>query len=456
MNAAMTSLDFVALHTGARLVGDSVAIAGVSTDTRKIREGELFVALSGPHFDGHDFIAAAEQVGAAAVLVAREVACAVPQLIVADTLDALARFAAGWRREFSLPVVGVTGSAGKTTTKQMLASILAERGSVLATEGNLNNDIGVPLTLLRLRREHRFAVIEMGANHAGEIAALARIVRPDVGLITNAGAAHLEGFGSIEGVVEAKGEMYAGVVDGGVCVINGDQPWAEDWKQRAGLRRKLVFGTDVRHDFHIDGEIHEHDAGAHFTLATPDGNVGIELPLRGRHNVLNALAAAAAAFAAGADRQAMADGLRKVTNVGGRMRVERLSNGLTLVDDTYNANPLSMRAAIDWLVAGERRGWLVMGDMGELGDDARLLHEEIGAYAAERGVERLYGLGPLSTAACDAFGDARCYTDVAPLIDDLAAELVTQPASEITVLVKGSRSARMERVVAGLRERETH
>lgn len=452
MSSAMTSLDFIALHAGARLVGDSVAITGVSTDTRTIREGELFVALSGPRFDGHDFVADAIARGAAAVLVSHQVDCAVPQLVVADTLEALARFAAGWRREFSLPVVGITGSAGKTTTKQMLASILAERGNVLATVGNLNNDIGVPLTLLRLRREHRFAVIEMGANHAGEIAALTRIARPDVGLITNAGAAHLEGFGSIEGVVEAKGEMYAGVVDGGVCVINGDQPWAEDWKLRAGLRHKLMFGTASTNDFHIDGDIEEHDGGMRFRMATPDGSVDIDLPLRGHHNAMNALAAAAAAGAAGADRQAMADGLGKVANVGGRMHVEQLSNGVTLVDDTYNANPLSMRAAIDWLVAGERRGWLVMGDMGELGGDARLLHEEIGAYAAERGVERLYGLGVLSRAACDAFGDARCYSDAAPLIDDLARDL----ASGITVLVKGSRSARMERVVAGLREREMH
>ncbi|HEX7029734.1 MAG TPA: UDP-N-acetylmuramoyl-tripeptide--D-alanyl-D-alanine ligase [Gammaproteobacteria bacterium] len=447
--AKMTDLDFIALHTGARLVGEAVAITGVSTDTRRMRAGELFVALSGPRFDGHDFASAAAESGAAALLVDRQLDCELPQLLVDDTLIALGRFAAAWRGLFSLPVIGVTGSTGKTTVKQMLTAILAGRGDVLATEGNLNNDIGVPLTLLRLREEHRFAVVEMGANHAGEIAALAALVRPTVGLVTNAGAAHLEGFGSIEGVVEAKGEMYPGVVDGGSCIINGDQPWAEEWKLRAGARRKLTFGLDSANDFHVAGDVRETDAGIAFRIDTRDGAIDIELPLHGRHNVMNALAAAAAAFAVDTDFATIAAGLRNVANVGGRMHVERLGNGVVLVDDTYNANPLSMRAAIDWLAAGQRRGWLVMGDMGELGADARALHEEIGNYAAECGVERMYCLGGMSAAACAAFGSAHCYTDHARLIDDLAAEL----EAGVTVLVKGSRSARMERVTAGLRER---
>lgn len=446
---SMTDLRFAALHTGGRLVGDAVAIEGVSTDTRSLRQGELFAALSGPRFDGHDFVAAAEAAGAAAVLVDHETECGIPQLVVDDTLEALGRFAAAWRREFSLPVVGVTGSTGKTTVKQMLASILAERGAVLATEGNLNNDIGVPLTLLRLRAEHVFAVIEMGANHAGEIAALAALARPGIGVVTNAGAAHLEGFGSIEGVIDAKGEMYAGVVDGGVCVINGEQPWAEDWKLRAGMRPKVMFGIDASNDVHVNGDIDEGEYGVNFTMATPQGEIQVTLPLHGRHNVMNALAAGAAAWAAGTDIEAIGAGLGRVANVGGRMHVQQLDGGVTLVDDTYNANPLSMRAAIDWLASGNRRGWLVMGDMGELGADARQLHEEVGAYAAERGVERLYGLGTLSAAACTAFGDGRNCTNVEQLVDTLAADL----EGGVTVLVKGSRAARMERVIAGLRER---
>ncbi|HEX7047832.1 MAG TPA: UDP-N-acetylmuramoyl-tripeptide--D-alanyl-D-alanine ligase [Gammaproteobacteria bacterium] len=448
-NSNMTGLDFIVLHTGARLVGEPVEITGVSTDTRRIRAGELFVALSGPRFDGHDFAAQAADAGAAALLVDHEIDCDLPQLIVDDTLIALGRFAAAWRSNFSLSVIGVTGSTGKTTVKQMLTAILSERGDVLATEGNLNNEIGVPLTLLRLRDEHRFAVIEMGANHAGEIAFLAGLVRPGIGLVTNAGAAHLEGFGSIEGVVEAKGEMYAGVVDGGTCIINGDQPWTEDWKARAGARRKLTFGMSEASDFHVDGDVQETDDGIRFRMASRDGAIDVELPLHGQHNVMNALAAATAACAADIDLPTIADGFRKVANVGGRMHVERLDNGVVLVDDTYNANPLSMRAAIDWLAAGQRRGWLVMGDMGELGPDARSLHEEVGSYAAECGVERLYCLGELSAAACAAFGSAHCYTNHNQLIDALAGEL----EAGVTVLVKGSRSARMERVTADLRER---
>lgn len=449
--AYMTDLEFIALHTGARLLGATTGITGVSTDTRSLRAGELFVALAGPRFDGHDFARQAADAGAAALLVARELDCELPQLVVDDTLVALGRFAAAWRGNFSLPVIGVTGSTGKTTVKQMLRAILSERGDVLATEGNLNNDIGVPLTLLRLRDVHRFAVIEMGANHAGEIAALAALARPTVGLITNAGAAHLEGFGSIEGVVEAKGEMYSGVVDGGSCIINGDQPWADDWKLRAGARRKLTFGVAATNDFHVEGDVTESDDGLRFCLAAREGAVDVCLPLHGHHNAMNALAAAAAAAATDTDLETIAAGLGKVSNVGGRMRVERLDDGTVLVDDTYNANPLSMRAAIDWLAAGQRRGWLVMGDMGELGSDARALHEEIGSYAAERGIERMYCLGELAAAACAAFGSTHCYMNHETLADALATEL--EPG--ITVLVKGSRAARMERIFEKLRERGT-
>lgn len=446
---SMTDLNFVKMHTGGQLHGDSVEFDGVSTDTRRLLKGELFVALVGPQFDGHDFVKAAAAAGAAAVVVDREVEIDIPQLIVDDTLLALGRFAAAWRSQFSIPVIGVTGSTGKTTVKQMLASILSESGDVLATQGNLNNEIGVPLTLLRLRETNRFAVIEMGANHAGEIARLAALVRPTVGLITNAGAAHLEGFGSIEGVVEAKGEMYAGVVDGGICVINGDQPWADDWRQRAGAKRKVTFGVAAAHDFHVTAEVVDTERGAEFSMVTPVGIIVIQLPLHGRHNVMNALAAAAAAWSAGANDDAIRAGLEKVSNVGGRMHVERLANDVVLVDDTYNANPLSMRAAIDWLAAGGRRGWLVMGDMGELGEEAEAMHAEIGAYASECGIERLYCLGTLSVAAASAFGSARYFSDAEQLVEALAGDV--EPG--VTVLVKGSRSSRMERVTAALRER---
>lgn len=446
----MTDLRFVTLHTGGELIGDNVEFTGVSTDTRKLREGELFVALSGPNFDGHDFIADAAAAGAVGLLTDRQVESELSQLVVADTLKALADFATAWRGEFFIPVIGVTGSTGKTTCKQMIAAILAERGEVLFTEGNLNNDIGVPLTLLRLRGGHRFAVIEMGANHVGEIARLASIARPDIGLVTNAGEAHLEGFGGIDGVVEGKGEMFAGVVDGGVCIINGDQPWSDDWKHRAGVRRKLMFGIGAPNDFHVDETVSETETGLSFRMRTPIGTVDIALPLHGRHNVMNALAAAAAAWIAGADLEAIAQGLGKVANVGGRMQIEKLSDGVTLVDDTYNANPLSMRAAIEWLAGSNRRGWLIMGDMGELGPDALAMHEEIGAYANYRGIERVYCVGELSAAACAVVENGQAFDNVEQLVERVRADL--EPG--VTLLVKGSRAARMERVLAGLRDRD--
>lgn len=444
----MTDLRFVVLNTGGKLAGKSVRFSRVSTDSRRTQPGDLFVALSGPNFDGHDFVAAAAAAGAVAALVSRQLDVALPQVIVEDTLTSLADLATAWRSQFLLPVIGVTGSTGKTTVKQMMAAILAERGEVLATEGNLNNEIGVPLTLLRLRREHRFAVIEMGANHVGEIARLTSIARPGIGLVTNAGEAHLEGFGGIEGVVEGKGEMYPGVVDGGTCVINGDQPWSDEWKQRAGARRKVTFGLNPANDFHIDSEVVESANGLLFEMVTPLGRQQVRVPLHGSHNVANSLAAAAAAWAAGADLQSIEAGLAKVANVGGRMRLENLRDGIVLVDDTYNANPLSMRAAVDWLAKDSRRGWLVMGDMGELGDEALAMHEEIGEYARYRGIDRLFCHGELSAAACAAFEDGRSFESVEKLIETLQAEL--EPG--VTVLVKGSRSARMERVVSALRE----
>lgn len=446
-------LKFARLHAGGELIGENVAFENVSTDTRTLAPGSLFVALSGPRFDGHDFCAAAAAAGAAALLVERKVDVELPQLLVDDTHRALQDIAGAWRLEFNIPVVGVTGSTGKTTVKQMLAAILAERGKVLATQGNLNNEIGVPLTLLALRKEHQFAVIEMGANHSGEISALANLARPLIGLVTNAGEAHLEGFGGIEGVVAAKGELYGRVLDGGTCVINGDQPWADEWKQMAGARRKLTFGIAGAHDFHVAGDIESSPDTQTFRMQTPAGDVQISIHMPGRHNVMNALAAAAAAWAAGATLEDIRSGLDAARNIAGRMHVESLQSGVTLVDDSYNANPLSMRAAIEWLSVNASRSdsesWLVMGDMGELGHEAEELHASIGEYAAEHGITRFYAVGELSRNAVGAFGSgARHFRS----IEDLVAALRDDMAPGITILVKGSRAARMERVVASLRE----
>ena len=445
------TLEFFAINvTGAQMRGDNVELAGVSQDSRSIRPGELYVAIHGPRFDGHDFVADAEEAGAAAVMVEREVETSLPQLVVPDTLKALGECASAWRCEFQLPVLGITGSTGKTTVKQMLAAIFGGIGNTLYTLGNYNNEIGVPLTLLRLRPEHDFAIVEMGANHVGDIAYLVSLVRPGIGLVTNAGAAHLEGFGSLEGVVQGKGEIYQGVVDGGVCIVNGDQPWADEWVEMAGMRRVVKFGIAGAFDFHLAGVVDEQDGVQHFTMQTPSGPIEIRLSLPGRHNVANALAAAAAAWARGATLEQVRAGLERVEMVGGRMSVKQLPDGVTLVDDSYNANPLSMRAAIDWLAGTGRVGIFVMGEMGELGHDSESMHAEIGEYAAERGIRHLFGFGGQSAEACKAFGeDGRAFTDLDRLVDELDAMLVPG----MVVLVKGSRSARMERVIAALEKR---
>ncbi|MDX1443165.1 MAG: UDP-N-acetylmuramoyl-tripeptide--D-alanyl-D-alanine ligase [Gammaproteobacteria bacterium] len=449
----MTVLDlsFISLHVnGAELRGDNVALTGVTQDTRNLKPGELYVAISGARFDGHDFVSAAEEAGAAAVLVEREVETSLPQVIVPDSQKALGEFASAWRCEFQLPVIGITGSTGKTTVKQMLASIFSGIGNTLYTLGNYNNEIGVPLTLLRLRADHDFAVIEMGANHVGDIAYLVSLVRPGIGLVTNAGAAHLEGFGSLEGVVQGKGEIYEGVVDGGVCVINGDQPWADEWVERAGMRRIVKFGIAGAFDFHVSGMVEEEGGVQSFTLQTPSGAVDVRLALPGRHNVANALAASAAAWARGANLEQIRHGLENVEMVSGRMSVTQLPDGTTLVDDSYNANPLSMRAAIDWLAGTGRPGIFVMGDMGELGPDSEAMHADVGDYAAERGIRHFLAVGEETAAACRAFGeDAQNFSDIESLVEALDA--LAKPG--MTIVVKGSRSSRMERVVAALKER---
>lgn len=443
----MESLSFIATYAQGELHGDNVLFTGVSTDTRTLAKGDVFFALSGPRFDGHQFCAAAEAAGAAGLVVSEKVDNELPQVIVKDVREALGMTAAAWRQRFNIPVIAVTGSSGKTAVKQMIASIMRQRGPVLATQGNLNNEIGVPLTLLQLRDNHQCAVIEMGANHRGEIALLANYARPNIGLVNNAGEAHLEGFGGIEGVVQGKGELYSGVIDGGVCVINTDQLWHEEWQALAGVKRKVLVGSRPGNDFWYS-DLVEAPEQQQFTLHTPDGDVAIVLNLPGRHSVMNATAAAAAAWSAGATPENIADGLSAARNVAGRMQFEKLRGDITVVDDTYNANPLSTRAAIDWLVSNADQPWLVLGDMGELGEDSLVLHEEIGRYAAERGVVRFYSLGSLARKAAKAFGEDAKHFDS---IDDLNEQLQKDLRAGVTLLVKGSRSARMERVVTALR-----
>jgi UDP-N-acetylmuramoyl-tripeptide--D-alanyl-D-alanine ligase len=434
---------------GGRLIGADRAFTGVSTDTRTLVAGELFVALRGPRFEGGEFVAAAQAAGAAGAVVSAQQKTPLAQILVTDTQAALTAASMARRAAFSGPLIGVAGSNGKTTVKEMIAAILTEAGATLATRGNLNNHIGVPVTLLGLDSPHRFAVIEMGANHAGEVAALVRIAQPTIGLITNAGAEHLEGFGSLEGVARAEGEMVEGLASEATAVINADDEFADLWR---GLTRARVvtFGANRPADFSASRL--RVDVGAagyltRFELVCPVGRRTIELKLAGRHNVVNALGAAAAAVAAGATLQHVAKGLASMRAVKGRLQFKVSKKGAWIIDDSYNANPSSMRAGIDVLAELAGRRWLVMGDMAELGEFAEQSHVDVGKYARERGVERLYATGKLAALAVESFGPgAEWYPDT----EALARALADATSSDVRLLVKGSRMNRLERVVDAL------
>ncbi|HSC47355.1 MAG TPA: UDP-N-acetylmuramoyl-tripeptide--D-alanyl-D-alanine ligase [Gammaproteobacteria bacterium] len=443
-------LSDVAAATQGRLLGADREFGRVVQDTRKLGQGDLFVAIKGEHYDGHDFISQAERQGAAGAMVARRTTSKLAQVQVEDTRLALGAYAAHWRRRFDLPLVGVTGSNGKTTVKEMLASILRQRGATLATRGNMNNDIGMPLTLLELETTHRAAVIEMGTNHPGEIAYLARLAAPTVGVVTNAGPAHLEFLVDIDGVAREKGALFACLAEDGTAVINADDPHAAQWREVAGRRRVYTFGFSEQADFRPLPRLLEPTAGGgwHFHLVCPAGEADVAVSLPGRHNVANALAAAAGAIAAGATLAEVRAGLAEAPATSGRLIPGEGWNGSRLIDDTYNANPLSLRAAMEYAVALGGRTWLVLGDMGELGNTAETLHKECGVEARSLGIERLFSLGPMSRHAADAFGTgARWFDELGLLVRTLQAEL----GPGVTLLVKGSRSMRMERVVEALK-----
>ena len=433
-----------------RLVGSDRAFASVSTDTRTITAGALFVALTGPNFDGHDFVAAAAQKGAAAALVSRAVEVAIPQVIVADTLASLAEFAREWRRQFAIPVIGVTGSNGKTTTKEIIGAILSRLGSTLITRGNLNNHIGVPLMLLEMTASHRYAVIEMGANHIGEIAHLAAIAEPSIGIVTNAGAAHLEGFGGLDGVAQGKGEMFKALPANGVAVVNADDKYASFWKDNRSADEVFTFGFEQPADFTAHKVQAAGDQGGFkidFELVTPMGTRPATLGLGGLHNLRNALGACAVATAAGAKLDDLVAGLGAVRAVAGRLELKPALNGAFLVDDSYNANPSSLKAGLDAFRSFGGARWLVLGDMMELGDSADELHAEVGRYAKQAGIARLFAIGQRSHFAVEAFGrGAQWFKD----IDSLIAEARAALAPGIAVLIKGSRSNRLERVTNAL------
>lgn len=451
-------LSDIADPLGAVLHGEDLTFNGCGTDTRQPLTGKLYVALQGERFDGHDFISQAQTQGAVAFLVDRPVTTSLPYLQVADTRKALGDLAKLWRNRFQIPLVAVTGSNGKTTVKELVKSILAQANPTsagLVTRGNLNNDIGVPLTLLELNSEHRYAVIEMGANHSGEIAYLSKMASPHVAVITQCAPAHLEGFLTVEGVARAKGEIFNGLQAGGTAVINGDDLYASLWQELVitfchptikikhfALRAPAEISAD---------ELQLNQESSQFILHTPLGKCLIQLLLPGQHNVLNALAASACTLALGCSLADVQQGLQKVHPVKGRLQAKRGLNGITVLDDTYNANPTSLNAALAVLAQYPAPRWLVLGQMKELGPQSPLFHQQVGQLARRSGVESLWTIGELARFATESFGYSATHFDTHhELIDALKKQLTTTPG--VTILVKGSRSMQMEKIVLALEE----
>jgi UDP-N-acetylmuramoyl-tripeptide--D-alanyl-D-alanine ligase len=442
-------LSEAASQLGGRLHGMDVRFTGCSIDSRSLRAGNLFIAVRGSRYDGHDFIKPACENGAAAAMVERTDGFAqLPLLVLGDTRQAMTELAGYWRSGFDIPLVAVTGSNGKTTVKEMLSSILGRKGPVLATRGNLNNEIGVPLTLFGLGGEHQYAVIEMGANHAGEIAGLTRLARPTIAVITLCAPAHLQGFGSVDGVARAKAEIYSGLAGNGTAVINADDKYAGYWRDTAVRHRQITFGIDNTADISATNIRFDAATGrTGFTLHTPRGSAPVSLALAGRHNVMNALAAAACCAGINIPLEDIRCGLENTITVRGRMEMKFTKEGTRIFDDTYNANPASLDAALGVLAEYPGRRWLVLGDMGELGEYAAELHREAGESARRYGVERLYGLGENARHAVAGFGvGARHFNSPEALLDALKPGL----SQDVTILVKGSRFMSMDKLVASL------
>jgi UDP-N-acetylmuramoyl-tripeptide--D-alanyl-D-alanine ligase len=449
----MMTLAQAAQALGATVVGTDVRFESVSTDSRTIERGALFVALRGERFDGHEYVGAARERGAVAAMVERVAgvsaqASGLPLLIVGDAKVALGSFAKHWRGRFRIPVIGVVGSNGKTTVKEMLAAALSEQfgaARVLATAGNLNNDIGLPLTCLRLRDAHACAVIEIGMNHPGETAHLAGIAQPTVALINNAQREHQEFMKSVDEVAAEHAALVRALPGDGVAVLNRDDPHFGYWREIAGARTVRDFG--LRADATVRATARPGTTATELDLATEAGSIAVTLHAPGLHNVSNALAAAAAATAAGATLDAIARGLAAFRPVKGRLQLKRGRNGIVVIDDTYNANPDSVRAAIDVLAASERPRVLVLGDMGEVGAQGEAFHQEVGRYAREAEVDRLLAVGAFARVAAQAFGAGGEHLDS---IEAVIARAQGLTALKGTILVKGSRFMRMERVVEHL------
>ncbi len=443
LSAAATLLGLEAMAT-------DITFQGVSIDTRTLKPGNLFVALKGEQVDGHDFVELAREKGAAAALITEAVTTTLPTLRVTDAVLALGKLGTTWRQHFQLPLIAVTGSNGKTTLKNMIASIMRaacadDESAVLATRGTLNNHLGLPLTLARLSEAHRYAVIEMGMNHFGEIAYLSQLTKPTVAVITNAGACHLEGVGDIAGVARAKAEIFAGLAENGYAILNRDDDFFNFWQKNSGKHPCLTFGFDAKADVHVT--LSAATRSQQLQVHTPAGDIAILLPLLGKHNVMNALAATAATLALGIDIAAIKKGLEQIEPAPGRLQLHTLDNGVNIIDDTYNANPFSLQAAIHTLASFVGKKIFVLGDMKELGNDAKKLHETAGTLMRQAGIDYLFTYGELTANTAQAFGEgAYHFHDQTKLVTALQPYLLNQ----MTILVKGSRSMHMEKVVTGL------
>jgi UDP-N-acetylmuramoyl-tripeptide--D-alanyl-D-alanine ligase len=448
----MVLISEAAKNIGAEWEGEDAEFASVSVDSRSVKPGDLFVALVGAKFNGHDYVNEVFSKGACAALVSEAVASEGPLLKVDDTRSGLGKLAASWKQQYEPRTIAVTGSCGKTTVKEMLASILSQQGGVLATRGNLNNEIGVPLTLLRINDSHDFAVVELGANHKGEIAYTTRLTRPDVAVITNAGAAHLEGFGTEKDVARAKAEIYQGLTTDGVAVINLDDNYAGYWLDVTSGHRQLTFSFDRDEADLFVTDCQVDDRGCYqFTLNAETEQVSIRLGSPGKHNVLNALAAAAVTKAAGCSLEIVKSGLEKFASISGRLEWVLVGNRIRVIDDTYNANPGSLQAAIDLLHELPGKSCLVLGDMSELGTSASALHRQMGSYAAQRGIDELLVIGQYADSYVQGFQGSQGSRNQTVLQfdnhDEVARYLIRSVGPEIRILIKGSRSAGMERVI---------
>lgn len=444
MNSTLSS---VADAMQGTLSGADRSFVGVSTDTRSVKNGELFFALSGPNFDGSEFVAQASAKGAAGAVVAAAAESDIAQIAVQDTRLALGQLGSAWRQQHTATVVGVTGSNGKTTLKEMIAACLAQSAPTIATAGNLNNDIGMPLMLLRIDSSHQFAVLEMGANHGGEIAYLTSLALPDVVVISNAGASHLEGFGSLKGVAEGKGEILQGSPRPRIAVLNADDDYFDYWMSLADDIEVCSFGLSEKADINASN-IRCGKAASEFLLNLRDAQINVQLPLPGLHNVRNACAAAAVASSLGVSAAQIRVAMQSVAAISGRLQAIAGLRGATLYDDSYNANPVSVLAAASFVAELDGDNWMVLGDMGELGDDARELHGEVGSALHDLGIDRVFAIGDLSKTTVAKFGERGEWFSE---IDELTACLASRLSAQVNVLVKGSRAARMERVVSAIR-----